>query len=125
MNSIKRLLVSAPPFLANSCKEVSKPTAAVQMLDPKDVLLSLPTLCDPAPAVEESAAPTGARGSREKQLARRSRPSKSNIGKPQDSTASISEKSIRIHSKHWLYNTSPANAIRSFKRPYRMPHASL
>jgi hypothetical protein len=58
---LKRLLVSVLPFLATSCRDAAKPTGDVQMLDPKKILFSLPTLCDQAPAVAEAPAPSGAR----------------------------------------------------------------
>jgi hypothetical protein len=61
MNPIKRLLVSVLPFLATSCSNIAKPAGDVRMVDPKDILFTLPTLCDPVPAVEESPVPAGAR----------------------------------------------------------------
>jgi hypothetical protein len=57
----KRLLVAVLTFLTTSCRNGAKPTDNVRMLDPKDILFSLPTLCDLAPVVEESPAPSGAR----------------------------------------------------------------
>ncbi len=61
MNPIKRLLVFVLPFLATSCNDVAKPTGDVRMVDPKDILFSVPTLCDAAPAVEQLPAAAGAR----------------------------------------------------------------
>src|SRR5215471_13288963 len=58
---LKRLLISVLTFLASSCRYAAKPIGDVQMLDPKDILFTLPTLCGPAPAVEESPPPSGAR----------------------------------------------------------------
>lgn len=49
------------PFLLTSCnKAATKPTTS-EVISPNDLLFSLPTLCDPAPAIEESPAPAGAR----------------------------------------------------------------
>ena len=61
MNPVKRLLVFVLPFLATSCNEAAKPTSGARTVDPKDILFTLPTLCDPAPAVETSSPPAGAR----------------------------------------------------------------
>lgn len=61
MNPIRRLLIFVFPFFATSCKDVARPTGDIQMVDPKDLLFSLPTLCDPAPAVDESPVLAGAR----------------------------------------------------------------
>jgi hypothetical protein len=58
---LNRLLVTLLPFLASSCGDRAKPTGEVRTTDPKDILFSLPTLCDPAPAVDSSPAPAGAR----------------------------------------------------------------
>jgi hypothetical protein len=58
---IKRLLVTLLPFLGSSCREQSAHDDKVQMLDPKQILFSLATLCDPAPAVEAKPIPAGAR----------------------------------------------------------------
>jgi hypothetical protein len=56
----KRLLVTLLPFLASSCRDESK-SGEIRMISPKDILFSLPTLCDPAPAVDNLPAPSGAR----------------------------------------------------------------
>jgi hypothetical protein len=61
MSHFKKLLVTMLPFLASSCGEGPKPSGDVRMVDPKDVLYTLPTLCDPAPALEDSPGPKGAR----------------------------------------------------------------
>ena len=58
---LKRLLVMVMPFFATSCSKEPGPKANVQMLDPKDILFTLPTLCDPAPALDDSPGGSGAR----------------------------------------------------------------
>jgi hypothetical protein len=58
---IKRLLAAVLMFLATSYCQGSKPNADLRTVDPKDILFSLPTICDPAPAVETMHGPAGAR----------------------------------------------------------------
>jgi hypothetical protein len=60
-DGLKRFLVSLLPFRAASRRDRVKPPGDVRMLDPKEILFSLPTLCDPAPEVEASSAPSGTR----------------------------------------------------------------
>ena len=50
---LKRLLGMVLPLLASSCGNSAKP-GATQEIDPKKILFSLPTLCDPAPALDDS-----------------------------------------------------------------------
>jgi hypothetical protein len=59
-DGLKRFLVSILPFRATSHRDRVKPRD-VRMLDPKEILFSLPTLCDPSPEVEASSAPIGTR----------------------------------------------------------------
>ena len=58
---LRRLLPILLPILAASCSDHSKPSGEVHMADPKDILFSLPTLCDPAPAVDPTPPSAGHR----------------------------------------------------------------
>jgi hypothetical protein len=58
---MKRFLAALLPFLGTSCSERQTANEKVQLIDPKQILFSLPTLCDPAPAVDAGPAAAGAR----------------------------------------------------------------
>jgi hypothetical protein len=58
---LKRLLFSILPFLGSSCRDGAKPAGDIRMMDPKGILFTLATLCDPVPAVEDSRPPSGSR----------------------------------------------------------------
>lgn len=58
---LKGLLVTLLACLATSCGHRPKPSDVVRTINPNDVLFSLPTLCDPGPAVDAAPAPSGAR----------------------------------------------------------------
>jgi hypothetical protein len=61
MNTIRRLFLALLSCIAASCGNRSKPSGDFASIDPNKILFSLPTICDPAPAVDPIAPPAGAK----------------------------------------------------------------